>query len=249
MKFHHHDVHYYVDRLRRKDHFAFVGYSDAEWFCILHVNIGVRTAQGQLLDVVAGDKLLDIIRRRHKDPHFLFAVPECMWTRGDFNTTGISQQIEATLREENIEGLEFYERDLVLDELAERAGLSPWIKQLQGMRTTMIGNRYLSELDFLNVNHFISTPLTDLHLDFGQIKKISAQALQYRRSEVVLVSAGISSAILIDRMYGTRPDCFYIDCGSIWDAFVGIGGQREWRRKLYKDPEAHRRWLDANLQP
>ena len=247
MKFHRHPVDYYVQRLQNKEHFAFPGYSDAEWFCILGHDTRKTTGQGQQLDDATGRRLLRIIKRRCLDSRFLFAVPECMWHLEDFQSANIPFRIQRELEMNSIE-VEFYERDMVLDDLAEQAGLAPWIRQLRNMRTTMIGNAHLRELDFLEIDHFIEIPPVNLHLDEGAITKIINQARGLPDTQVFLFSAGIASAILIDGIADHVPNSSLIDCGSIWDAFVGIGGQREWRRKLYKDPEAHRRWLDANLQ-
>ena len=247
MKFNHHPVDYYVQRLRRGDHFAFPGYSDAEWFCILRHDTHKTTGQGQQLDDATGRRLLRIIKRRCLDSRFLFAVPECMWHLEDFQSANIPFRIQRELEMNSIE-VEFYERDMVLDDLAEQAGLAPWIRQLRNMRTTMIGNAHLRELDFLEIDYFIEIPPVNLHLDEAAMSDVINRAKGVPGTQAFLFSAGIAAAILIDGIADHQPNSSLIDCGSIWDAFVGIGGQREWRRKLYKDPEAHRRWLDANLQ-
>jgi len=246
LKFHRHPVDYYVQRLQNKEHFAFPGYSDAEWFCILGHDTHKTTGQGQQLDDATGRRLLRIIKRRCLDSRFLFAVPECMWHLEDFQSANIPFRIQRELEINSIE-VEFYERDMVLDDLAEHAGLAPWIRQLRKMRAVMIGNAHLREIDFLRIQRFIEIPPVNLHLDEAAMSDVINQAKDINGVQVFLFSAGIASAILIDGIADHQPNSSLIDCGSIWDAFVGIGGQREWRRKLYKDPEAHRRWLDANL--
>jgi hypothetical protein len=72
-------------------------------------------------------------------------------------------------------------------------------------------------------------------------------AKRYGKSAVYCVSAGVSAAIIIDQLHDTLPDSCLLDCGSIWDAFVGIGGQRQWRAELYANPKAWERWKRKNL--
>jgi hypothetical protein len=246
MKFHELAIDYYVDRLRRGDFFSFAGYSDAEWYCVLKYDLGKLTGLGQLLDGPTGDKLLDILKRRQHDSNFLFAVPKCMWEWEDFLTAKIGKQIEATLAENDIQ-LEFYERDMVTDDLAAQAGLYPLIQQLQQMKVVIIGNPYLRGLDFLKYDKFFGVGFPSFHLDEEGIQRVVDNVREYKQPAVYLVSAGISAALIIDKLHDVVQSSFLIDCGSIWDAFVGIGGQRSWRSKLYNNPKLLEKWKHDNL--
>ena len=246
MKFHELPIRYYVRRLRDGDFFSFAGYSDAEWYCILKYDLGKLTGLGQMLDGPTGDKLLDILKRRQHDPRFLFAVPKCMWEWPDFLTAKTGERIEAILAENDIQ-LEFYERDMVTDDLAAKAGLYPLIRQLQRMKVAIIGNPHLQRLDFLKYDKFFEVGFPSFHLEEGGVQRIVDEVKAYGQPAVYLVSAGISAALIIDQLHDVVQNSFLIDCGSIWDTFVGIGGQRRWRSNLYKDPESLRRWVNANL--
>jgi len=57
----------------------------------------------------------------------------------------------------------------------------------------------------------------------------------------------MSSAIMIGKLHGKVKEAFFLDCGSIWDAFVGIGGQRDWRKNLYNNPKDLEDWKRRNL--
>ena len=240
------DIQYYVNLLAKKKYFAFAGYSDAEWFSILKYDIGKATGLGQILDEHTGERLFDVILRRYSDPNFLFAVPFCFWEWEDFINAKIGEKIELLLKAHNID-MAFYERDIVLDELAQEAGLYPFIHQLQQMKTVVIGNKDLARLDFLGYDHYIKISCPNLHLEEGGIERAVENAQHYGQSAVYLVSAGMSAALIIDQLWGTIPNSFFIDCGSIWDAFVGIGAQREWRKKLYDNPAELERWKHDNL--
>ncbi|GAG77896.1 unnamed protein product, partial [marine sediment metagenome] len=155
---------------------------------------------------------------------------------------------------DNYINIEAYERDMILDDLARDAGLFPLINQLQKMDVVIIGPRPLRRLHFLNRKHFVQISSPNLHLEFKQDRKRLSgidwaveDALEYGKPAVYLVSAGVSAAVIIDRLHDEIPDSFFIDCGSIWDAFVGIGEQREWRANLYDNPIALAEWEGRNL--
>lgn len=240
------DIKYYVDRLANKEYFAFAGYSDAEWFSILKYDIGKATGLGQILDERTGERLLDVIIRRYCDPNFLFAVPFCFWEWEDFTNAKIVEKIELLLKAYKID-IAFYERDMVLDDLAKEAGLYPLISQLQKMKVVVIGNSALRGLDFLNYDHFIKISSPNFHLEKDGIENVIAAVKHYGQSATYLVSAGMSAALIIDGLWREIPDSFFLDCGSIWDAFVGIGAQRHWREELYADASKLERWKYDNL--
>lgn len=239
-------IEYYVERLQQNDYFTLFGYSDAEWFCIFNYEPGKATGLGQILNAEVGVKLLDVLRRHHKDPRVMVAVPKCMWEWSDFVTMKAGLKIETIMRLAKLTPC-FVERDMILDDLAAAAGLHPFIHQLRQMRTVVIGNHALVGLDFLDYDKFIGVESPNLHLNPRGIAKAVRQAKDYGRPAVYLVSAGISAALIIDQLHNEIPDSFFIDCGSIWDAFVGIGGQRQWRRRLYEDPQALEQWKHENL--
>lgn len=236
-----HDINYYVNRLRNWEYFAVAGYSDAEWFSILKKRIGNTTGLGQVLHLESGVKLQQIMKRREKDPNFIFAMPKCLWEPAFDAYTPIIDRVLALTP-----SITIHERDRVTDDLAASAGLHPFIKQLQGMRTVVIGNQHLRGLDFLDYDQFIEISSPNCHLEPDSIDKVVSQ-IDPSKPATYLVSAGISAALIIDAIYDIAPRSFFIDCGSIWDAFVGIGGQREWRRKLYDDLISLTIWKADNL--
>jgi hypothetical protein len=246
LKIHKNPIEYYVDRLREGSHFALVGYSDAEWFSILRRQLGNRTGLGQILHGPTGDRLLNVLKSRHQDADFLFSVPGCIWEDRGFIDAHVGEFIEATLSSYDIQ-VDFYERDMVLDDLAEAAGLYCLIQQLQSMDLVIIGNRHLRELDFLGCKHFVEVSSPNLHLQENGIENAVAEAKRYGKPATYLVSAGMSAPLIIDQLYDEVPSSFFLDCGSIWDAFVGIGGQREWRAKLYSNPIRLEQWKHDNI--
>ena len=235
-------IEWYVRKLEKGNYFAFPGYSDAEWFSMMGIREGQKTGLGQLMTREHGRRLLDVMRRRVDDPKWLFAVPECLWRIPQFEKTSI----DSFLQEEGIDLKYAYERDMVLDDLARDAGLYPLIKQLQEMDTVVIGPKELEKpLTFLDYKAFIPITSPNLHMEKGGIEHAVVRALGY--DAVYLISAGVSAPVIIDQLYKDNPNAFYIDCGSIWDAFAGIGGQRTWRADLYGDSFKLQEWKRKNL--
>ena len=250
MRLHKQPIDWYVNRLQNGDWFSVAGYSDAEWFCVLGLRVGETTGLGQVIDAAHGDLLADVLRRRQNDSRFLFAVPKCLVdaSRPIFG----DGCVDWWLGSRGIR-IEAYERDMVTDDLARAAGLQPLVKQLRRMPVVVVGPAPLRKLDFLRPKHFVEVSTPNLHLEDGGIDRAVKDVLEYlnqaKRSHAVLVSAGVSAAVIIDRVHGRHEVRHYlIDCGSIWDAFAGIGGQRQWRAELYADPERYRKWIRENLK-
>lgn len=248
MTIHEKPIQWYVDRMKNGDPFSFAGYSDAEWFCMFGLREGCKTGFGQTISKAHGLKLHDVMVRRQSDLRFLFAIPKILWTLPVFDRNFIGKY----LKHHGIK-IEGYERDMVLDDLAEKAGLYPLIKQLRKMPVTMIGNGNLRRTDVykaVGYRRFVEITSPDHHTvtlrGKPAIDDTVDRVMEDPRIGVYCVSAGVSAAVIIDKLHDQIPHSWFIDCGSIWDAFAGIGGQRQWRADLYQNPEELKQWKIKN---
>jgi len=245
VKIHCESIHHYIHWMKTNWFFSFAGFSDAEWYCILKHRIGDKTGLGQVLSAEHGELLFDILKRRQHAKNFLFAVPKCLWQLPGF----AEGQIDWFLGNNNIK-IEGYERDMVLDDLARDADLYPFIRYLKDRKVVMVGPEPLRPFakGTLKCQRFIEISTPNLHLEEGGIDRTVENILKHPVKGHYLISAGVSAAVIIDRIHDKIPYSWFIDCGSIWDAFVGIGGQRQWRAELYADKEKYNQWLKDNLE-
>ena len=241
-----HRIDYYIERLSQDNWFSIVSFGDAEWYSIMRYDLCKATGLGQILHGPTGDKLLSVLKKRQGNSNFLISTPKVLWTLEDCVSANIGRRIENLLKSYNLD-IVFYERDIMNDDVAEAGKLFSFINQLQKMDVVVIGPRELRGLEFLGCKHFVEISTPNLHLEQQGIENAVADALMYGKPAVYLVSAGVSAPIIIDKICDKIPNSFFIDCGSIWDAFVGIGSQREWRAELYSDPDKLKRWRHDNL--
>lgn len=257
MKIHCESVEQYVDGIRNARPYSFAGYSDAEWYCMLGVDEGRRTGLGQILSAEHGKKLIDVMQRRWKDGRFLFAVPKCLQRHegpdGKY-VPGLPSfdegQIDWWLGSRGID-LTFWERDMVLDDLARDAGLFPWVREFSKHRVCIIGPQHLDAPQFRSVipyRKFVPIETPNLHMTANGIYDAAIAARNWAQGQtdvIFLVSAGVSAACIIDILHdwAMAHGSWCLDMGSVWDAFVGAGSQRQWRADLYANPEKWNKWL------
>lgn len=235
---------WYVERLKAGEPFTFAGYSDAEWYCMLGLRAGKTTGLGQVLDPAHG-KLLDrVLRRRHADPRWLTAVPECLPKLPSF----CDGAVDRFLARRRIAELTVYERDMVLDDRAARGGMFPLVAQAREMSCVVVGPEplYESLWHVLEYRGYVVTSTPNLHREAGGIERVVAAIRDCwdGRCKLVLVSAGVSAAVILDALHDEAMDrgVSLLDVGSVWDAFAGLGGQRLWRADLYAHPEKLAAW-------
>jgi hypothetical protein len=235
------DIQTFCRTIERGTPFVQVGYSDAEWFSIIGHCLGERTGLGQVLDHKVGARLRTILREKAADPRWIFAVPSCMWEREDFIAESIGARVEKEL--EGL-GATLVERDTITDDLAEGAGLAPLIEAARYREVVLVGNKYLTglaEQGIIQPREFVEATCPNQHLDLRAFYH-RLLSKRYPRKALFLLSVGMSSAFVPYWLEESYPQASFFDCGSIWDVFVGIGCQREWRRRLYADPRALAEW-------
>ena len=267
MRIYQESIHHYLAWIRNGTRFSFAGFSDAEWYCLLGQKAGEKTGLGQVLSPKHGLRLLDVLKRRSAPQagrRWLFAVPRCLWPHGVEaigspwpvfapGLPGFAEgQIDWFLGYHNLR-IDGYERDMVTDDLSREAEMYPFLRHLQDMQTCLIGNEALEPVvGMLKYHGFVGIESPNLHLKDGGIESAVERAFQWGRvrgpNQFYLVCAGVSAAIIIDRLTTLLPSAWFWDAGSTLDAFVKIGEQRAWRAELYRDETKWRRWVVDNRE-
>lgn len=223
------EIDWYIDQM--DEPFSFPGYSDAEMFCLVGERVGSRTGYGQKLATDANDLLLETLRK-----------PGRMWPAFPKIMLSFPQGPRVRNYVASLGDISFYERDMVTDDLASQpGGLKPLIAKLRAMKVGLVGHPGLKELDVFDFEFFPTEP-NDFHLNREGMKKV-VEDIKKSDCDIYLFSCGISAACMIGQVHG---QAVMFDCGSMWDAYVGIGGQREWRAKLYADEDLLANWKQKN---
>lgn len=237
-----------MEKLKNNEYFSFAGFSDAEWLAMEKSRIGNdnRTGGGQLYTEIIGDNLLSALK--FSAPNYYKAAPLCMY---DEDWVYGARRMVKLLIQNKIPEKEwvFYERDMVTDDLARLKGIGVWIKQLREMDTVFVSNKFVKNIKyFMPYKHFVEIPKLDVYEEKDWLNKYSQKVLDYGRPAAYIFSAGFAAAPLIANLHGKIPNSWFLDLGSIWDCFTGIGEQRGWRRELYQDLDKWREWLDTVLE-
>ena len=227
-------IEWYVEQMSVP--FSFPGYSDAELFSMVGEREGSRTGYGQLITQKVELDLLRPLLVHHE--RFFPAVPKVLKSFPQW-------AVIHDYFEKNVPSRTYYERDMVTDELSEKAGLYPFIAKLQEMKVGIVGNKALRGLDFLYYESFYEIEPQDFHLNRKGMEKI-VKAIRKDSCDIYLFAGGISATVMIGMLHGSVRATLF-DIGSSFDAFVGIGAQREWRDKLYQNPKALTAWINKNI--
>lgn len=82
----------------------------------------------------------------------------------------------------------------------------------------LLGNAALAPVAAgLGLQHIV-IPRTNCFLQIDRIH----DDCQRSRASLLIFCAGMASECLIHRLHEQQPDCTYVDCGHVFDAFVGI---------------------------
>lgn len=246
IEFKEHPVEWYVEKLKNNEYFSFSGFSDAEWLAMEKCKVDgkQRTGGGQLYTNLIGDQLVDALKV--SDESYYKAAPLCMyehdWVYGARRMAKFMSSVGLPSKD-----WVFYERDMVTDDLARAGGINPWIKQLREMDVCFVSNKYVANISyFMPYKRFVEIPKLDVYEEEDWLNRYTREILK-EKHEVYVFAAGFAAAPLIGALHGAT-DAFFLDLGSMWDGFVGIGSSRGWRKELYEDEPRWEEWVNKVLE-
>ena len=222
-----HPLSWYVEKLKNNDHFSLGRYGDGAWIAINGRDLGKKNAEGSVFTEEMGKMLKDSLE--YKSSNYYLSTPAIIHHPELKQIKAYASR--ATQRP-------FIDCD-VWDREARVGGLVPFIQQIQKMKTCIISNTHLRGLNFLGYDHFVEIPMINC---LSEIDRVIDEVKQIGNNCVYLVSAGQPAVLITQKIHALFPHVFALDVGSIWDAFVRIGGQRGWRRQLYENADRYQAW-------
>ncbi len=230
-------IDWYIDRLKNNQPFSIAHYGDGEWTAVLKQKVGGENAEGTIYTEALCDELARTLE--YKADNFFIATPD------DLKYIGMSGQVDDYLKQRGM-GIEFHEKD-VWNKAAVEGELGPFIKELRnrGNSISIISNEAMRGLYFLNYEYFVDVGYPNAYesikdSDFNDYADTA---------DVFIVAAGLAGPCIVRRLHERcGNEKFIIEVGSIFDAFVGMGGQRGWRDEMYINPRKVMEWRAKNLK-
>lgn len=223
---------WYVDKIRKGEHFSLGMYGDGEWQCIFN-NFGGKfkeNCEGTIYTPELSKAMADSLT--FDSPNFLFSASE------DLVTMGYDRKIDSITK------IDFVEKDMWHRAMCN-GELYPLIKELRNHNVCIVGNENLKRLTFLNYDHFIDIGYPN---SFEKLEQTKEEILKYGKEGIYIFACGIPATLFVQSVHNKIPNSWFLDLGSIWDGFCGIGGQRPTRREFYLHPETWIEWVDKNLK-
>lgn len=236
MKIHNYPIEWYLNKLENNEPFSLGMYGDGEWQCIFNT-LGDRftaNCEGTNYTSELSKQMRGSLN--FKSDNFYFSTPEMFLTNPQFHR--YAQTID------RITDIEFVEKNM-WNKVMYEGQLYPLITALRKKNVCIISNKMLKGLTFLNYDKFIEIDYPNC---FHQLEDVTKQILEYGKEGVYLFACGIPASLFVQAVHGKIPNSWFLDLGSIWDGFVGIGGQRPTRREFYLHPETWIEWVNQNLK-
>lgn len=197
-----------VDRLQARQPFAVSRWGDGEWAAVLGRE--GATVDGQSYTAALRADLTGVLLDR---PGYWLGMQ-------GFAVRRMGAEITAWLAARQ---LTFDWIDADLFARASLAGtLQPFVKALQGREVVLVGPARLTTIALFSFAHHVIIPDRECHAMADRIYADILCAIQGRQYPIVLLSAGPTANILIHRLWITNPFLTLIDCGSLWEPYVGL---------------------------
>lgn len=132
-------------------------------------------------------------------------------------------------------------------DVAVREGqLGPLIRALRGRKLAQVSNyKLFVEWKGLQPHFTVATAGHDAASGLDWLERALVE--HAGDCDCFVVCMGLGAIPLIMRLRKQMPQATFLDLGSTFDVFAGLGAERGWRRELYADPAKLKACIDANL--
>ena len=239
---------WYRERIERGEPFSSLLYGDGEFRVLLTECTGRRFTQYQELvtpglEMELWNSLLnpDANIVRGTDAHLLE-----WWTyKGqDIQVIkDIGERINCALEKRKVHV--DWVNGVIWDTAVRSGQLGSFLRCLKGKKVTLVGNPALLHVPFLSlVQSFVPVPESNAAAHLDELENL----VSHCGEGIYLLCMGLGAIPLIMRLRRRCMAATYLDLGSTFDVFVGLGKHRGWRQELYADPTKLQTVIAANMK-
>ena len=249
---HNHPLDWYLVKLYNKEAFASLLYGDGE-FLVMTGELGGSVMQnGEVVDDRLRAELLASLDEpdqslvRGTDPNL---INYSEYEGRDFRTLWeLGKRIEHLIHARPSARTWV---DGVVWERAVRAGeFGPAFRAFRHRDVILVGNPALGSCDVLRAalrpRAFVPVPDKNACGSMDNVERHVASVENRGRGTAYLICVGLSAIPLILRLRKLFPVSTFLDLGSTFDVFAGLGRERGWRSELYKKPKEWGALVAAN---
>jgi len=202
--------------------FSFARYGDSDWHSLLEINSTNADGHGHF-DSLRQEKLKGLRN------------PEIRKGYGGQIRRLNGQEVHDWLIENSMEDLVFYQQDIFIymlqDSLAHGTRF-PLLDVLDNRNVVTVGPDYHRLLGvWMPVMEHVEIPGVNC---YQEVDRIADEVLDgIEDGDVVLISAGMASTVLVDRLHG-KFQGWILDLGSVWEPLLGRC-TRTWHKQFIQD--------------
>lgn len=202
---------FYVDKLKRSEHFSLARYGDGELYCMW----GAKGRNSNKCDYTPELRQALLDSMKHKDdPTFIYGLQRVL------------PQDEKRMTSEYPD-VGWHDSEF-LSEAVANGELYPLIEQLKKMKTITIYKRDPKDI-IGNINSVITPPYNTYAIKDDIIKFVLEN-----KADVYLFSCGMAANAIIAELHG-KVDAWLLDVGHIWDGFFGEMSRCDLEGKTLED--------------
>lgn len=213
-----HSLQYYVDKLKKGEHFSLARYGDGELYCMWGKQ--GQNSNGCRYSPELRAALLDSLKHK-TDSNFYYGLQRVL------------PKDELRAKKEYPD-VTWHDSEF-LSEAVAQGKLYPFIEQLRKMDVMVVGNKSIWQAtsDILNWEVFCEVPSSNAY-DKKDLTKNIRDFLQRSKDIVILFSCGMAANAFISELHG-QIDGWLIDVGHIWDPFTGNMSRCDLKGKTMED--------------
>jgi len=217
---------YYVDKMNAGEPFTFIRLGDGEWSAIQQ-DRGITSSRSQTLNHKSLQQgMIKVIARAPDDPRYILSL----------RRTSYRANITAWLEQHTPGHVRFHDCT-VLYKASKKGQLYPFVEALRGLEVPIkvVGPERLAALDprVFPIAQHIVIPGRNC---WAMRERIIAEALQKRNPVCYLLTAGPAAKVFAWSLFQrVGQHSWIIDCGSLWDPYVGKR-TRTYHKGMLKNP-------------